>query len=130
MSAGVSASAKAQDAQKEAAHDAFGAEYHQRHARDHESERSAGIEIAERLREAVSATQVPIGDETRVRVTVSIGLASMPADGSTPRDLAHAADQALYAGKRAGRNRTYSRHGPVTPAATDFFPDLGRFHTR
>ena len=87
-------------------------------------------QIAERLREAVSATQVPIGDETRVRVTVSIGLASMPADGSTPRDLSHAADQALYAGKRAGRNRTYSRHGPVTPAATDFFPDLGRFRTR
>jgi two-component system cell cycle response regulator len=70
-------------------------------------------QLAERMREAVSATHVPIGDEARVRVTVSIGLATLPADGLTPRDLLHAADQAVYAAKRSGRNRTYSRAGPT-----------------
>jgi diguanylate cyclase (GGDEF)-like protein len=70
-------------------------------------------QIAERMREAASATLIPIGDDVRVRVTVSIGLASMPADGATPRDLLHAADQAAYVAKRSGRNRTYGRHGPV-----------------
>jgi len=74
-------------------------------------------QMAERIREAVSATQIPIGDEPRVRVTVSVGLADLPHDGATPRDLQHAADQAVYAAKRAGRNRTYTRQGPIVQGA-------------
>ncbi|HEV7896572.1 MAG TPA: GGDEF domain-containing protein [Planosporangium sp.] len=75
-------------------------------------------QLAERMREAVPATHIDIGAEARVRVTVSIGLATMPADGLTPPALLHAADQGLYAAKRAGRNRTYTRGGPVAGATT------------
>jgi two-component system cell cycle response regulator len=74
-------------------------------------------EVAEHLREAVCATHVDIGDEARIRVTVSLGMATMPLDGSTPRELLHAADQGLYAAKRAGRNRTYTRNGPLAEAS-------------
>jgi len=87
-------------------------------------------QISERMREAVSESQVPVGDDTRVRVTVSIGLATFPSDGTTPRDLAHAADQALYAGKRAGRNRTYTRHGPIVQGGLGTSVlDRGTWHT-
>ncbi|WP_240942543.1 GGDEF domain-containing protein [Planosporangium thailandense] len=74
------------------------------------------IQLAERMREGVSADHVDIGDETRVRVTVSIGVGTMPAEGVSARELVRAADQWLYAAKRSGRNRTYSRTGPVAEA--------------
>jgi hypothetical protein len=64
--------------------------------------------------------RTPIGDEARVRATASIGLATMPADGSTPHDLLHGADQALFAAKRAGRNRTFTRHGPAAEPVVGF----------
>jgi two-component system cell cycle response regulator len=73
-------------------------------------------QVAEQMREAVSATHVDVDDEARIRVTVSVGMASMPTDGTSPRDLLHAADQGLYAAKRSGRNRTYTRNGPVAEA--------------
>jgi Diguanylate cyclase, GGDEF domain len=46
-------------------------------------------------------------------VTTSVGISTMPRDGLTPQALFQAADQALYVAKRAGRNRIYTRHGPV-----------------
>jgi len=72
--------------------------------------------IAEALRESVSEPRIQVSDDTAVRVTVSIGMAAQPLDGRTPAELVHGADQALYTAKRAGRNRTYSRHGPVNVA--------------
>lgn len=69
--------------------------------------------LAERLRQAVSAERVSVGDEVAVRVTTLVGISTMPRDGLTPQALLQAADQALYVAKRAGRNRTYTRHGPV-----------------
>jgi diguanylate cyclase (GGDEF)-like protein len=41
----------------------------------------------------------------RVAVTVSIGLAGSDGADSSPEDIVHAADQALYRAKHAGRNR-------------------------
>ncbi len=40
-----------------------------------------------------------------IPVTASIGLATYPYDATTPRDLVHQADQALYFSKYRGRNR-------------------------
>jgi diguanylate cyclase (GGDEF)-like protein len=56
-------------------------------------------EVAERLRAAVAA--LPLG----VGVTVSAGVASCPSHGSDPLGLVRAADRALYASKRDGRDR-------------------------
>ena len=60
--------------------------------------------LAERIRVAVMATPVPIGDR-ELSLTISIGVAALPPNGGTGPELLAAADQALYAAKRGGRNR-------------------------
>jgi diguanylate cyclase (GGDEF)-like protein len=65
--------------------------------------------VAERMRKAVEELQVTAGDE-RIRITISVGLARFE-DGYTLPTLLDHADQALYAAKRAGRDRVFSyRH--------------------
>lgn len=60
--------------------------------------------VCERIREAVAAMSVKAGDWP-VKVTVSIGIAARVADDS-PASIMHRADQALYASKGHGRNRS------------------------
>jgi diguanylate cyclase (GGDEF)-like protein len=62
-------------------------------------------EIAERIRTAVEATSFA-GQRGLVRVSASIGAAAMPGCGAATADaFLERADEALYAAKRAGRNR-------------------------
>jgi diguanylate cyclase (GGDEF)-like protein len=58
------------------------------------------LPVAERLREAVAAT---VFDPP---LRISIGLASWPADAEDRDELLRRADQALYAAKRGGKDRT------------------------
>ena len=60
---------------------------------------------AERLRSAVEATPCTWASGKPSRLTVSIGVACRAQHPGTPEALLHAADLALYAAKRAGRNR-------------------------
>ena len=60
--------------------------------------------IAERLREAVAARTFPTALGP-VRVTLSIGLAASPQDGTEMEALVQLADQCLYQAKRGGRNK-------------------------
>jgi diguanylate cyclase (GGDEF)-like protein len=64
--------------------------------------------IAERIRASVESMPAPVGG---AQVTVSIGAAMYPDDGTAPDTLFRAADERLYAAKEAGRNRV------VAPAA-------------
>ncbi|MHB1176589.1 MAG: GGDEF domain-containing protein [Sulfuriferula sp.] len=59
--------------------------------------------IAERLRACVE-THLFEANAT-VHITISIGVASSPTDGDSADSLVAAADAALYAAKRSGRNR-------------------------
>ena len=68
------------------------------------SDLDAAVELAERLRQGVSAEAVCVAGAT-ISTTVSLGLAVSTADVSRPDQLLHQADEALYAAKRAGRNR-------------------------
>jgi len=62
---------------------------------------ASAIAAAERLRETVSAHEI----ESIGHVTISVGVASCPAQANTERTLYAASDAALYRAKDEGRNR-------------------------
>lgn len=62
--------------------------------------------IGERLRAAVEAASFPVSTKPMpLRATMSLGVACFPEDGTTPMDLIHQADVAVYQAKLQGRNR-------------------------
>ena len=63
-------------------------------------EQRDAVAVAERLRGAIAQSRF------RVPLRISIGLATYPEDGTTREELLGRADAALYAAKRAGKNRT------------------------
>lgn len=76
------------------------------------------LEILERLRADVQEHPFRNRDiQPTGRLTVSAGLASFPVHGTTYEELMKTADDALYAAKRAGRNRVRSAGSPDRPAA-------------
>ena len=50
-------------------------------------------------------------------LTVSIGVATFPDDAGTKAELLDKADWAMYAAKRAGRDRVVAFRGAATPEA-------------
>jgi diguanylate cyclase (GGDEF)-like protein len=70
---------------------------------------------AEDLRQALNALHVPYG-HFNLTITISIGIASYPANGKSRESVLRSADRAMYAAKDAGRDHilTYddlqSRH--------------------
>src|SRR5262249_55771280 len=64
------------------------------------------LEMAERIRRAVAASDFEVATSSDpVRVTVSMGVACYPRDGSDANALVHQADLAVYRAKLQGRNR-------------------------
>jgi len=67
--------------------------------------REQALSYADNLREIVASTGIKIpGLDHPLRITISGGVATFPADGETTTELINAADQALYGAKRNGRN--------------------------
>ena len=62
--------------------------------------------VAERLRKAVEQHVVRV-DKLELAVTVSLGVAERTRTMTVPDELLRVADQALYAAKDAGRNRSF-----------------------
>ena len=62
----------------------------------------AALKVAERIRQQTFA-RIEIGS---IPISISLGLASWPADGVTTNDIIAAADAALYQAKRSGGNRS------------------------
>lgn len=67
------------------------------------ADRGSALAAAERLRSAVESATFGLPDSSE-RLTVSIGVAIYPEDADDAPSLLAAADSALYAAKRAGRN--------------------------
>jgi diguanylate cyclase (GGDEF)-like protein len=65
----------------------------------------AAMQLAERVREAVPAACIGAGIAGGTRITVTVGMAACPQDGSELETLMRAADQRLYRGKESGRDR-------------------------
>lgn len=67
------------------------------------------VRVAERLRLAVEQTGAgEAAGQERATFTISIGVATLPCDGSDDASLLDAADKALYAAKKGGRNQVCS----------------------
>ena len=71
---------------------------------------------AERMREAVEGLRIPRIDGTgNLRVTVSVGVASIPDSANEKDSLIAAADAALYRAKRSGKNRVERAEALAAP---------------
>jgi diguanylate cyclase (GGDEF)-like protein len=68
-----------------------------------ETSLQSAAKIAEELR-ALIAAHIFVAEESQLRVTLSIGVASLAA-GMQPDDLYKSADEMLYKAKRSGRNK-------------------------
>jgi diguanylate cyclase (GGDEF)-like protein len=66
-----------------------------------ETSKEGGVEVAERLRLAIKAIEIPKAGH----ITASFGVAECPSDAQTAADIVKAADIALYEAKRNGRDR-------------------------
>jgi diguanylate cyclase (GGDEF)-like protein len=67
-----------------------------------DTDRAGGALLAEKLRQAVADLEIPDLDR---RLSASFGVATLPGDAVNGEQLLRATDRALYAAKRAGRNR-------------------------
>ena len=70
-----------------------------------ETPSSGAFGVAERIRKAVESNPIRSRDQT-AQATVSIGIASYPDHGADFESVMENADQAMYASKAAGKNRT------------------------
>jgi diguanylate cyclase (GGDEF)-like protein len=80
-----------------------------------ETDSRGGLAAAEKIRRLLHGSTFDTGS-TAVSVTVSVGVAACPRDGTDADELLDAADGALYRAKRAGRNRVASASDPPQPA--------------
>jgi diguanylate cyclase (GGDEF)-like protein len=75
------------------------------------TDRSGARQLAERIRQEVGEQSFE-STKGRFAATLSLGVAVYPDDARTKQELITRADQALYAAKHAGRNRTVC-HGEI-----------------
>ncbi|MCW0233254.1 MAG: GGDEF domain-containing protein [Ferrovibrio sp.] len=76
---------------------------------------AGAAQLAERIRQSVADLAVDAGGH-RLSLKVSIGVASLGSHGNTWHELVHQADTAMYAAKRAGRNRVIVGGGQTAAA--------------
>ncbi len=62
--------------------------------------------------------------ESKVRCGCSLGVARYPTDGTTPEELLHHADSAMYAAKQAGKGIIRFYHGGKCSRPKEYYEDL------
>lgn len=82
-----------------------------------ETSNEGALDLAERLRMAVAGTVVPVAEGRTIPITISIGVATFPADAGSEAALIAAADAALYAAKQGGKNRVVRYEPAPAPVA-------------
>jgi len=88
-----------------------------------DTEKAGALELAEKIRQAIAALQLPVGERT-IRITASIGVAANRRPGQTMGDIQQQADQAMYHAKAQGRNRVsfFDGSGKMPSAAEPVAP--------
>jgi diguanylate cyclase (GGDEF)-like protein/PAS domain S-box-containing protein len=72
-----------------------------------DADQQGALVVAERIRTGVESLRIPHSTGSTGIVTISVGVAAQrPSEGGDGSGLLAAADRALYAAKRLGRNRT------------------------
>ncbi|MFN3421157.1 MAG: diguanylate cyclase [Armatimonadota bacterium] len=61
--------------------------------------------LAERLRQIIAESPIPVSSDLQLHITVSIGVAVFPEHAQNGNELVRAADEALYKAKQTGRNK-------------------------
>lgn len=61
--------------------------------------------LAERIRQVIAKSPIPVADNLQIHITVSVGVAVFPDHAQNEIGLVRAADAALYKAKQLGRNR-------------------------
>ncbi len=74
------------------------------------------LERAEALRQKIESNVLRYDDRALPKVTISAGVASFPANGTSPQELLREADRALYQAKDGGRNRVVLAEPPAGQA--------------
>ena len=87
-----------------------------------ETPAESAMRVADRILHGIASEPVVMSSGEEVLVTASIGVASFPDDADTRDALVSAANRALSAAKRAGRNQA-RRYGQVKPATGAPEPD-------
>ena len=91
-----------------------------------ETTEESARDVAERIRRSVSMYPFASEEGKSVRVTVSVGVATAPENGSTPAALIKQADAALYHSKEEGRNRVTHALDTEVPVARILTMDATR----
>ena len=74
-----------------------------------------GLKVAERIRRAIEDHRFLSREGHRVRITASIGLASVPEHARDRAEILDLADRAMYRGKRTTRNVVYIASHDLPP---------------
>ena len=80
-----------------------------------ETDRDGAVTVAEKLRKAIAAVEVPGVSRP---ITATFGVAALPEDADEPTLLLRAADRALYLAKSRGRNRVETLDPDETAPST------------
>jgi len=70
-----------------------------------ETDLARAYQIGERTRAMVASDPFQVSPDLKIRVTASVGIATLESPSDTPETIFKRADNALYAAKRRGRNR-------------------------
>jgi diguanylate cyclase (GGDEF)-like protein len=71
-----------------------------------ETDRGGAWEVAERTRSAIQSRPFLVEETGGVALSASLGVATFPEHGDTAESLVHAADRAMQAVKKSGKNAT------------------------
>lgn len=76
------------------------------------TDKNDSVVVAERIRKTLRNTTIEF-ENTRIKLTASLGISSFPEDGLEQQELVRNADNALYRAKDRGRNQTVVFEKPL-----------------